>query len=614
MVARWASRPAAPGAEGLEWEELTPQGNPPGADDAGRIAWSVPAGRALAVEVSGTWVRTDRKRHEIAALAADERRTDVVAVATEDDLHFFGQVFDAATQAPVADVEIQLERRPAIEPIAVSDEHGLFELRTNSWESRKARAGKRGFAPVAFEVDEQHESDSHAQRLELTHAATIQGYYHDCDDKPVAEGSLRFWTSSGFAAHVYPREDGWFEADSLPTGEAVKVDLELEHRPIAREVASIVLEPGESRRVDWKLPQRYALHGIVLDERGEPVQAGELALYFGTAADPHCLGVNSPLDERDDCTSDAQGRFTFTKAGAGSWVIALVHTGGSSAFLRSPYNWHIALAAENITVPGAEQEEIVLHCWRYLTLEGRILDPEDHPIPRAEVDAKLVGCDANVQRATSAEGLFSVPLPVPGSYELSVKSSRSFLGSEKIAVRAGEHDIVVKLRRAPALRVRVVDEPSGKPLRASIFAVGTNGTRISIWEWERGQDSIELSAPCPADTYRIFAHSFDGRCGTLEGAIVDPESPSREWTIPLAPGKRARIRSSNAGGEFEVEFTWNGIPIDRAELRPRQVYTVDVLPGTLSARYRLTSPTGEWFTLETPIDDASPVDIDLRFP
>ncbi len=614
VLALSASRRVSVEVDDLEWEELTPRGNPPGADEAGRIAWSVPAGRALGVEIAGTWVQTERKRYEIAALAPGERRTEIIAVATEDDLHFFGQVFEAGTQTPVAEVEIQLERRPSIEPVAVSDARGRFELRTNSWESRKASAAKRGFAPVTFAIDEQHESESLAQRLDLTHAATIQGYYRDCDDKPLADGSLRFWTRSGFAAHVYPREDGWFEADSLPTGEAVQVDLELEHRPFAREVASIVLGPGELRRSDWKLAPRFPVHGVVLDERGAPVEGCELALYFGSATELHCLGVNATLDERDLCTSDAQGRFAFTKASRGSWIVAALHMGGSVAFLRSPYSWHIALAAENIAVPGVDDQDIVLHCWRYLTLEGRIVDPEDHPVPRAELSVGLVGCEASVQRWTGADGRFSVSLPGPGSYEIGVKGSDWFLEPEKVTARAGERDILIRLKSAPALHVSVIDERNRNPLQAEVFGIGISGASVHILAYGSPDRPGQLAAPCPADSYRLFVRTFDNRCGTLEGVIVDAESPTREWTVTVAPGMHAVVHSSNAGGALEIEFSWNGIPIDAEDLVQGSKIVLSVPPGTLSAKYRRLEPPGDWLTLDTAVDDARLVDIDLPFP
>jgi hypothetical protein len=64
----------------------------------------------------------------------------------------------------------------------------------------------------------------------------------------------------------------------------------------------------------------------------------------------------------------------------------------------------------------------------------------------------------------------------------------------------------------------------------------------------------------------------------------------------------------------EVYLTWSGIPIDQQEIPRDSRMLVSVPPGILSARYRCEEPLGEWFTLETPIDDASPVDIDLRFP
>ena len=44
------------------------------------------------------------------------------------------------------------------------------------------------------------------------------------------------------------------------------------------------------------------------------------------------------------------------------------------------------------------------------------------------------------------------------------------------------------------------------------------------------------------------------------------------------------------------------------------MYTLTVPHGSLSARYRHLGTGDDWLTLETPIDDADPIEIDLRFP
>ncbi len=608
------SRPGAAEHALVDWRELQGKGGPALTDGSGRSSLRVPAAHPLRLELEGKGLRTEPRMQEVPALAPNEQRLVEIEVALEDNLKFCGKVCDKITNAPLAGVQIQLERRPSIEPIARSDARGRFELRTNSWESRKASASRRGYVPLDFEIGDQQDSPARALQLALTPASTVTGYYFDCDDRPVAEGSLRFWTSSGFRAHVYPHEDGRFEADSLPTGEAIKVDLELEHRPIVREVASIVLAPGEVRRIDWKLPPRFTLHGIVLDELGAPVKGCELALYYGNATDPHCLESRSGLDERDSSTSDEEGRFTFSKAGPGIWVVALLHVAGGNGFLRDPNSWKIPLAAQNLALTGPETEEVVLRCCTHTTIQGRVVDPDGRPVPRAMLHVKLVGCDASVQRWSGQDGSFSVPVPGPDSFELSVEADERFLESDKLTVRGGEHDIALRLRRAPTLRLRVVDGQTREPLRAQAFGLGAAGSTLSILGYDGDNDPTRLVVPCPADTYRLFVRSFDGRCGTLDGVLVDAESSAREWTVSVAPGKNALVHSDTAGGAVEVQFSWNGIPIDREELAADSKVLLSVPSGTLSAKYRRMEPPGEWRTLDTLIDESRLVDIDLPFP
>ena len=110
-----------------------------------------------------------------------------------------------------------------------------------------------------------------------------------------------------------------------------------------------------------------------------------------------------------------------------------------------------------------------------------------------------------------------------------------------------------------------------------------------------------------------MARCLDGRCGTLDDVRVDAESSSREWVIPVAKGRVVILHSSNSAGAVEVYVTWNGIPIDQDSIPKESRILVSVPPGLLSVRYRCEEPLGEWLTLDTPIDDANPTDIDLRF-
>jgi hypothetical protein len=595
--------------------ELTEFLNPPLTDGSGRLMLRVPASRVLTVEVSGTLVRTERRGEELAAFAEGEIRSVTLELAAEDDLHVFGRVSDAITNADLAGVEIQLERRPSIEPIAVSDAHGRFELRTNSWESRNASASKRGYVTQAFELADQHDSRVHPQQLELKRAALVQGFYRDGDDKPLEDGSLRFWTRSGFSAHVYTREDGWFEAYSLPTDEAVEVDLELRHRPVVLAVASLTLAPGETRRADWKLPARHSIRGIVRDESNAPVSGCEVSLYWGTA-DAQCLGVNQPVVERDSCSTNKEGQFEFSDVTEGRWLLGARNSSSLSMVSEGPRTWPIPVAAESVTVPVPDAQELVLRCWTHTTIQGHVIDVDRNPVQEGSVRIQMVGCEALAERSIGRDGAFSIAVPGPWNYEVRAVGDGWgwFLDSEKVAARGGDHDVVLQMKPAARLRVRVVDSSSHDQVGAELFGVGRSAAGEESISYQNTDEQGFLEMPRPAGSYRLFARTLDGRCGSVEDVRVDLDDATRIWTIEVTGARLALVHSAKADGLIEAYFQWNGIPIEQEEIEKDAKLSLRVPPGILVTRYRREDPVGDWHTLESTIAETGPTDIDLPFP
>ena len=205
-----------------------------------------------------------------------------------------------------------------------------------------------------------------------------------------------------------------------------------------------------------RLGLAMSLEVRVTDAAGAPVAGAAVSIHRGgewleelEAAD------GAPVQAR--AVADAAGAAVFRDLGPDSWIVDATAPGKSKERRSADLEEGEPPAPVLVVLADAR------------TLEGRVLEADGKPVPRAEVAAlraeKWSDAEAPRSRATSdGEGRFRIDGLAPGRHLLGV---RSFAG---VAESAGSFEAGADLRRdiilAPrsALRGRVLVAKSGEPV------------------------------------------------------------------------------------------------------------------------------------------------------
>jgi hypothetical protein len=181
-----------------------------------------------------------------------------------------------------------------------------------------------------------------------------------------------------------------------------------------------------------------------------------------------------------------------------------------------------------------------------LSLAGRVVDPQGHPLPMAQVTVGSVvmgGClggawAAMTEQTTDADGRFSIRVPFADiRYMLTI--SKSGFRYETINLLKSDDSVVqVQLRRDEALRTvngRVTRDGDQPASGATVKAVGYYGWTAETPTDERGMFRL-VDVPECQDQFALFARA---------GGLVSPLewlSKDRQRSVVIRLGPPAEIR------------------------------------------------------------------------
>lgn len=207
-------------------------------------------------------------------------------------------------------------------------------------------------------------------------------------------------------------------------------------------------------------PNRYELHGVVLDDRGTPV-VGEEASPFG---EWNSAGKPVPVVRVDEHSFVVRPDGSFVATTARSPVRAQAWLGNRTS---PPVDVTFA--------PGQQRQDVVLQLLAVVKTEGRLVGIDGAPAVGRPVHAvrESGGWNHVFRREAGADGRFAFELPSGTLWRLSSDDG------EAVEVAAGQRDVVLVWR-----------EP--QPSRATgvrLEIVGANGREAAFpWcEWWRVQ-------------------------------------------------------------------------------------------------------------------------------
>lgn len=534
--------PDAQGTRGKAFESIKS-----GAD--GRVEIEVPPGVEVRVNASGRDIEAGSADTIVPALVPAEVREIVLGLPTEDDLPFWMKLVEERTLAPIpwASITVSDTSRPAA--TLTTDTGGLVFCSARTWSITTIRVEPPRRPHLYLEPEPGHATVETALLVTVPAAATLRVDVTDAAGKTVRGAQVVLTTegynlsrSQGLMASLRVSDPRWSEKTdekgiatltALPPRVPLRASLASPKPWNAGE--PLVLAPGETRNVSWKLSSGATLRGVVIDQHQKPVTDRSIWLR---PAGQHRTGIFTDYSSAPTraTKTDAEGRFQFEDVDAGGWSV------GPSArkiMEKAPPDDVPALAQFVEVVADQKDIEVTIHVDRGLFIRGRVFAPDGKPPRWGSVQASdmvtRLSAGAQLEEAT---GEFEVGPLMAGRYVLRADGDKHAT-SDRVDVDAGTEGVELRLNLGGSVAGRVVGL-DGNTMQARVIVRPRNG-KPECYFLDTQQGGFKLDS-LAAGTFDLAASTTDGSVGVLEGIVLGPGEARGDLTLTVAPGGRVRVR------------------------------------------------------------------------
>lgn len=554
----------------------------------------------------------DEAELELGSFVAGEERAVTLALPTRWTRRWEGRVVDAASEAPLVGAEVrivvrdgagELERAtPLAEGLSGSD--GRVQLLLPAWPSATALYRLPGYAPGSLWIGQGAREAEEPQSLPLHRLAQLTLVVQEHDARPAAGVELRAHLA-GIVAELQPSRwaqetdaSGQATFFELPSGCGLRVSLSRGGHPLGRAEAldeTIVLAPGEHRRIEVRLPGAGRIAGRVLDPRGAPLAGVAIqATLQGPALETSRLlaylqealhGADSrsePASAREaDATTDPEGRFVL------SVPIGAYHVGAAPG-------GDVPALGKVVVVREDETSAVELELARGLWIRGRLLDPRGEAAAGVELSCKGIGealLWSNARTSSAEDGSFELGPLLPGRYAVNGSGGDDAHAApfESVEVEAGTAGLELALILGGTLTVTVEN--------------ALEDERVDLWLVREGsRHGTGRREQLPPGRYDLFALSDEGRFAFLPGYVIAP-GRDHELLLNLTLGATVTL-PEDAGEITSFALFVDGLPLPPTTFDP----TVTVPPGHLRVEGQAWSSRARRETIATRERDLAPGD------
>ena len=308
---------------------------------------------------------------------------------------------------------------------------------------------------------------------------------------------------------------------------------------------------------------RHGLHGIVVDENGEPVEAAWVAAY--SSPFPIADFIESPaeilekplefsLDPLASAFTDEDGRFS------------LGGVPGRSVYLTARKKMRLSKGRQRVSTADLNQEQgVTIRTYAAASLSGQVIDEKGLPVANAEVLVNpglkfLVSAVRNrdifLERTfTDAGGNFEVEA-VPTGMVLAVSAfdGATHPGIKDFgpAARNTSAKVRVKLSDVGELSGRVMDTEDKPVSNANVAAIPLDLRMVvpvlrDVPAWVASSDrSGNYTFPrLPQGQYLLVAQSEEGRSGPVSTRIVGESGSEQNVVIDTQNEVIGRVLDTN---------------------------------------------------------------------
>ncbi len=542
-------------------------------DENGHVEIEIPPGAEATVTATGMKQDFGFDRAKIPPLKAGDVHEVTLQLPTTMDMPFWMQVVDEATQAPLAGVHVIAEMLRKPPQTLTTDARGLvlFEGRTWWMSDLCIRAPQR--APLFVQPQPGHGEMQDAQVVGVPLGATLRVHVVDGAGAAVSQAHVELTTPGynlclrGGGASQFDAGDVTWRGDTDSSG-TVTISALPPRVPLQTRITRpkkwssddhLVLEPGETRRVEWKLSNGCDVHGLVLDQNEKPVTDHEMWLRRADKKVRASLQSYSS-DPTVTGKSDAQGRFHFDGVEPGIWWVGpSVHPPGTPLSADD-----VTSMAEVVEVADGQSDvDVTLHVDRGLFIRGHLLDSKGNPPSAGMVAA--VEMSQHIYESASLMGgksEFTVGPLSAGHYRL-VGSSGFSAEAESLPVEAdaGAENVELRMRAGASLSGRVIGVDDS-PVPAKMWMTQRDSKTFGVHGVPCKKDGTFEAQGLLAGVYDIAASSTEGAVGLLEGVELKTGDSLTNLKIRLQPGGHVRVRHDGPERYANIEIITHGIVVD----------------------------------------------------
>jgi hypothetical protein len=539
----------------------------------------------------------EREIVDVPALSAGERRRVELRLRSESDFLFHARVVDAETEAPLPDAVVRNETRNRRGRIGSGDPipfgvgpDGRLRYPGKTREEEFLSATAPGHGIRVFRVGREHDTVARELVVPLARSATLECVVVD-RGRPADDAKVRLQTDAYRLAlregiHDFfwgpdPEWNGSTDASGLaripelPPGTELRVAVMTSSHGTRDEADSILLEPGEVRRMTIELAPCGAIAGRIVRSDGTPIPNANIWLVAEERQ--HLRFLQAHRKPTATSRADERGRFRFDAVPPGAWCVgAEPHSRYGRG--RDPGE-EIAPLAECVEIAGGEvQVEVRTDVGLYI--EGRVIGPDGVTGVRTSVHAWEESVSAWTYEETDDDGRFRIGPLVSGAWQLTAGGLGSdYAQSEPRSIEAGAREVVLQVLEGGTIRGRVVSADGSVVNDAEIVSGRTDVERAgwSIGALKDGAFEFESLA---AGTYSLAARTRDGQFGSIDGILVTAGSKREGLVITVEPAAMLTVR--NPEDEIaQVRMKWRGACIGGDGLEGRHESSFVVPPGDL---------------------------------
>lgn len=619
---------------------------PQTSDAQGRAQFDVPPRTDLEAWATGPQAGGDippgHASSAVRALEPGARIEISLALPTEADLTFVGHLVSAEDGTPIANGRVYLVRedgallsdpqRGVVQPIprtlifgaprsddarrqvAVPDLAGFFEIRGASWDYSAARVDVPGRSMIDVVMDSKHPSAASALDIRLPRTARVNvtivdGTGSALDQVRVSVATRPLVPRLQRSSVARTEEQGWRAItsrdgscmlDDLPSGIALDVELASGNRVDRATDETLVLKPGEERKLSLAFGGTTSVRGRLIDHADAPFP-NEVVWIRRTDKSAHDMFTH---DDKvfAEARTDEQGAFVFERVAAGAWLV-----GPAAREILLPSRQierTLAPVAQRVQVPERGIVDIVVRTDRGLSIRGRVVDAHGAPMPDASVTAKPVGESWGANAVSNRDGYFLVGPLVDGDYELTARagpprldashqrwSKPNYTRSAAVVAHSGAQDAVLTIHTGATVRFVAAAGDSANE-DAVCRVLNSSGRCV-------GGTGLGGTIVVDAGTYSVFASAEGGLCGMRDN-FEAREGETTDVVVALQQGARLRVKwdaSAASIAEYQLWFEGKSIATRSAPGAPWE-HTVPA--GHVVIRWRSTDD--QWTEQAVDVD------------